>query len=85
MNPRVKELLNNLKNIQNELADIRSKCPHPSYRLGMWHNWDGLVGGAFYSRICEECQINIPGITEEEAQKAHVDSAISSYLKKPLT
>ena len=64
MNPRVSELFEIIRNAQNELAQIREACPHPSWFVGFW-SW--RPGADHPARICNECQNCIPGITEEES------------------
>jgi hypothetical protein len=63
MKARVTELLNQLIQVQDELAEIRKNCPHTYYTVGWW-SW--RVGAIMASRICDDCKIAIPGITQEE-------------------
>lgn len=74
MNKRVAELLDSIRIAEVELLDIRSKCEHPSYFVGLW-SW--RAGSYYPSRICNECQIAIPGITEDERMGADRQSPYS--------
>jgi len=60
---RVQELFDNISKAQDELAQIRSACAHPTYYIGRW-SW--RVGAFELARICSICCASIPGITDEE-------------------
>ena len=64
MNSRVAELFEIIRKAEAELANIRSVCLHTSWFVGFW-SW--RPGSDHPSRICNECQNCIPGITDEEA------------------
>jgi hypothetical protein len=63
MNQRVSELFETIRNAETELAEIRQKCTHPDFFVGMW-SW--RVGAYNPSRICNDCHTAIPGITDAE-------------------
>jgi hypothetical protein len=57
MNPRVKELLDIIKNANEELKKIRSECPHLEHGIGLWSFEH--PGNVTFEKICKECQICI--------------------------
>ena len=64
-NSRVSMLLKQIEKATAELEQIRAKCPHKKYFVGLW-SW--RIGAVHPSRICSSCMIAIPGITDDEAK-----------------
>ena len=65
---RVSELQITINSAQNELWKLQSECPHTSYHIAMYM-W--RVGAFHPSRICDDCDASIPGITDEESKKVY--------------
>jgi len=65
---KVSELQNLIMASQNELFRLQAECQHPSYHLAMY-SW--RVGAFMPSRICNECDASVVGITEEESQQVY--------------
>lgn len=59
--------------LQAEIAKIRDECKHDQgYHVG---NWSWRPGAWHVSRICNNCAMNIIGLTQEEEKKFLDDEA----------
>jgi hypothetical protein len=59
--------------LQAEISKIRNECKHDQgYFVG---NWSWRPGSWYPSRICNNCAMNIDGLTKEEERKFLDDEA----------
>lgn len=63
MDSRVKDILNQMQLLNDELTNLRNQCKHSVYEVGWWSARPGQI---IKSRICGECGFAIAGITKKE-------------------
>jgi hypothetical protein len=65
---------NDIQFAQMEISRIQQSCKHDNgYFCGMY-SW--RIGSGYPTRMCNQCLTTLPGITEEESEKARKDSYI---------
>jgi hypothetical protein len=52
----IQKLCDRWQAIEKKLKEIRAKCPHKKYRVGLWMDAPGRINNA---KICERCGDNI--------------------------
>lgn len=66
MTRRIDKLYNTLRATENQIAKLRAKCKHKSFRIG-WYSW--RIGNMDPQRLCNTCDAIVPGLTEKEVAK----------------
>jgi hypothetical protein len=64
MKKEVADLLNTIQEARKALESIQSNCQHLNHEV-CWYSY--RVGQMAPNRICMDCNLPIPGITDQEA------------------
>jgi uncharacterized protein with PIN domain len=65
--PGIGDYYKQIKDAQGKIAELQAKCNHMIFKVHMYM-W--RPGAMQPQRICNSCNAVVPGITEEEANKA---------------
>lgn len=76
---RVHEIYKNMKNLQEELGDLKKKCSHDSYRVG-YYSW--RPGCMDVVKLCSHCDENIGQPSIDEIEKFNSENGFKEFTIK---